>query len=102
MAKKKSAIAFCPKSRQYYHLALAPDGRTVSAFTIIDGKESGSTAPTVPPLVTSSELRPCPRCGSRNVKSCSCLRTHVTCETGVGYRFHCIYCDQLQIIHYER
>lgn len=98
MAKEKYAIAYCPKSRQFYRLTLSADGHTVTAFTPTRSPAKTVRALTIPGLTTSHELRACPRCFGRKAQGCSCLRSFVSCEPGVGYRFHCIYCDQLQIV----
>ncbi len=101
MAEPKYAIAWCAKSRQLYHLALAADGRTVTSFTQTAGSCSTTRPSRLPDLVTDATLRPCPRCGGRQVSGCSCLHTLVACEIGIGYRFQCIYCDQLRIVKYS-
>lgn len=101
MTEPKCAIAWCAKSRQLYHLALATDGHTVMSFTQTTGSFATTQLTRLPGLVTDVALRPCPRCDGRKVGNCSCLRNLVACEIGIGYRFQCIYCDQLRIVKYS-
>ena len=101
MAEQKYAIAYCRKSRQLYRLNLAPDGRTVTSFTLTKGSYPIAQLRNLPTLVTGEGLRSCPRCGCRKVRGCSCLHTLVACEAGIGFRFQCIYCDQLHIVKYS-
>jgi len=98
MAQQKYAIAYCAKSRQLYRLKLAEDGHSVTSFTLTKGNYSVTSVRNLPVLTTCEDLRACPRCGTRKVCGCDCLRTLVTCENGIGYRFPCIYCNQLIIV----
>ncbi|MBQ7850657.1 MAG: hypothetical protein IJ343_13105 [Clostridia bacterium] len=101
MAAHSYAQAYCSISNQSYRLTL--DGSEVVAFTLVqdpNAQDQPLQKPLVPQPVytTSPQLRACPRCGQRQVSSCKCIHTVLNCEAGIGYRFPCIYCDQLRIV----
>lgn len=101
MAAHTYAQAYCRISNQSYRLTL--EGTEVVAFTLVQdasSQEPPLQRPLVPqPAYTASaQLRACPRCGQRKVAACQCIRTALNCEAGIGYRFPCLYCDQLKIV----
>lgn len=101
MAAHSYAQAYCSISKQSYRLTL--EGTEVVSFSLVptgDSPDQPLLRPLSPqPSYTASALlRACPRCGQRQVSGCKCVRTALNCEAGIGYRFPCLYCDQLKIV----
>ena len=93
--------AYCEKSKQYFGLRVEAVGgnQQVTDFYSIEtdkAKTLGSTVD-VPGLRVAANLRACFMCGNRGVGACECAKAKFGCQSGMGYRFQCLYCRQLRL-----
>ena len=93
--------AYCDRAKQYFGLRVETiDGRpVVTDFYDIessDAKKVGSTID-APGIEVAGNLRGCIKCQNREVGHCDCFRTGRDCAAGQGYRYQCVFCDQLRV-----
>lgn len=101
MKNTKFLKAVCKKTGRHFALELAQIGGTWKAvnFLEIDGKQAALMTSEVrqPRFVTNENLRPCVKCGNREVGGCKCAPGRYDCARDRSYHFQCVYCRQLSV-----
>ena len=97
--------AYCSKINRYFALEVKQYGSTwkVVDMTLPKDDEAAVLTSEVKQdyFETNTNLIACPKCGSRKVGGCSCTKRNTSCSPSMGYKFECIYCNEL-VIDYSR
>ncbi|MBQ7408567.1 MAG: TerD family protein [Clostridia bacterium] len=102
MAETKLLKAHCSTYNKYYGILVEKIGAKYKAVDFIPLDEEEAKLVSSPTdlgqttFETNDNLLPCNWCKTRTVCSCGCAKGS-KCSSTMGYRFQCIYCNNLKI-----
>lgn len=101
MTESKFLKAYCGKTKRYFALEIKQFGSVwkVVNMTCLPPEDAKLVTSEVEQshFETNGNLIPCGGCGSRRIGGCDCARQKRRCGRDMGYRFDCVYCDELKI-----